>query len=158
MCRALRWCQPPQKNLSRDLQAAAHAIRVQTHVLHANTEQHIDTAFATIVWLRAGGLSNRHRSAKALRIDVSHDAPGARQRGDRGNQRLNVQGEVLLVGLGFSDDRRLFFLVLTLFVFFFLIVGVARRQQVADDSHEVNQPGGNALGRSHVGLSFTDRC
>ena len=76
--------------------------------------------------------------------------------------RLNGQGEVLLVGLGFSDDRRLFFLVLILFVLFFLviiIVGVARRQH-ADDSDEapVNQPGRNAFGRSHVGLSFTDRC
>src|SRR5215467_1880055 len=75
--------------------------------------------------------------------------------------RLNVQAEALLVGLGFSDDRRLFFLVLILFVFFFLviiIVGVARRQH-ADDSDEapVNQPGRNAFGRSHVGLSFTDR-
>ena len=44
------------ENLSRDLQAAAHAIGVQTHMLHANTESDIDTAFATIVQLRAGGL------------------------------------------------------------------------------------------------------
>jgi len=77
-------------------------------------------------------------------------------------QRLNVQGEVLLVGLGFSDDRRLFFLVIILFVFFFLIIiiGVAWRQHVADNIDEppVNQPGRNAFGWSHVGLSFTGRC
>jgi putative ABC transport system substrate-binding protein len=41
---------------SRDLQTAASALGLQFHVLHASTEGEIDTAFATLVQLRAGGL------------------------------------------------------------------------------------------------------
>jgi putative ABC transport system substrate-binding protein len=40
----------------RDGQAAARALGVQLHVLHANNERDLDTAFATLVQLRAGGL------------------------------------------------------------------------------------------------------
>jgi hypothetical protein len=75
VCRALPWagCQP-QQNLSRDLQAAAHAIGARTHVLHANTEQHVDSVFATIVWLRAGGLliaiDPRRHSASTCRTTL----------------------------------------------------------------------------------------
>jgi hypothetical protein len=57
-----------------DLQAAAHAIGVQTHVLHANTEQHVDLVFATIAWLRAGGLligiDPRRHSASTCRTTL----------------------------------------------------------------------------------------
>jgi putative ABC transport system substrate-binding protein len=41
---------------SRDAQAAAHTFGLQLHVLHASTERDLDTAFATLVQLRAGGL------------------------------------------------------------------------------------------------------
>jgi putative tryptophan/tyrosine transport system substrate-binding protein len=44
------------ENVSRDLQAAAHAIGVRMHVMHANTEQEIDSAIATVVRLQVGGL------------------------------------------------------------------------------------------------------
>ena len=69
----------------------------------------------------------------------------------------------LFIFIRFSDDCRLFFLVLILFVFFFLviiiIVGVARRKHAHDsDEAPVNQPGRSAFGWSHVGLAFTDRC
>jgi putative ABC transport system substrate-binding protein len=47
---------PVAENLSRDLQAAARAIGLRIHVLHASTERDIDTAFATLLQLRAGGL------------------------------------------------------------------------------------------------------
>ena len=41
---------------SRDLQAAARSQGVQLHVLRASTEQDFETAFASVVQLRAGGL------------------------------------------------------------------------------------------------------
>jgi putative ABC transport system substrate-binding protein len=44
------------ESLSRDLQAAAHTLGLQLNVLHASTDRDIDTIFATLVQLRAGGL------------------------------------------------------------------------------------------------------
>src|SRR5262245_6108673 len=41
---------------SRTLQAAAQALGLQLHVLHASTERDFDTVFATLVQLQAGGL------------------------------------------------------------------------------------------------------
>jgi putative ABC transport system substrate-binding protein len=41
---------------TRDLQAAAHTLGLTLHVLHASSEQEIDTAFRTLVQLRAGAL------------------------------------------------------------------------------------------------------
>jgi len=47
---------PNADSLSRSLQAAARTLGIQLHVLNASTESDIDTAFATLVQLRAGGL------------------------------------------------------------------------------------------------------
>jgi putative ABC transport system substrate-binding protein len=41
---------------SRALEAAARALGLQLHVLHASSEREIETAFATLVKLQAGGL------------------------------------------------------------------------------------------------------
>jgi putative ABC transport system substrate-binding protein len=41
---------------SKDLQDAARILGLQIHVLHASTDNDLDTAFATLVRLRAGGL------------------------------------------------------------------------------------------------------
>jgi putative ABC transport system substrate-binding protein len=41
---------------TRDLQAAARTLGLTLHVLHASSEQEIDTAFTTLVQLRAGAL------------------------------------------------------------------------------------------------------
>ncbi len=41
---------------SKDMQSAAHTVGLQVHTLHASTEREIDTAFATLVQLRAGAL------------------------------------------------------------------------------------------------------
>jgi putative ABC transport system substrate-binding protein len=41
---------------TRDLQAAARTLGLTLHVLHASTEQEIDTAFMTLAQLRAGAL------------------------------------------------------------------------------------------------------
>src|SRR5438552_4421054 len=41
---------------TRNLQAAAHALGLQLHVLHASTERDVDAVFANLIQLRAGGL------------------------------------------------------------------------------------------------------
>src|SRR5207247_962710 len=47
---------PNAENQSRNMQAAARTLDLQLHVLHASTERDVDTAFATLVQLRAGAL------------------------------------------------------------------------------------------------------
>ena len=47
---------PNLKSVSRDLQEAARIVGLPIHVLHASTEGDLDTVFATLVQLRAGGL------------------------------------------------------------------------------------------------------
>jgi putative ABC transport system substrate-binding protein len=41
---------------SKVLQAAAHTLGLELHILHASTERDFDTVFATLLQLRAGGL------------------------------------------------------------------------------------------------------
>jgi putative ABC transport system substrate-binding protein len=47
---------PLGENPMRDVQAAANTFGLQIRVLHASTERDLDTAFATLAQLRAGGL------------------------------------------------------------------------------------------------------
>jgi putative ABC transport system substrate-binding protein len=47
---------PAAETQSRDLQAAAAALGLQLHVLHASSEREFDAVFATLARLRAGGL------------------------------------------------------------------------------------------------------
>jgi putative ABC transport system substrate-binding protein len=47
---------PSSERQSRSIQAAARSLGLQLHVLHASTERDFDTAFATLVQLRAGAL------------------------------------------------------------------------------------------------------
>ena len=67
---------PNAEAQSRAMQAAARDIGLQLHVLHATTERDFDTAFATLVQLRAGALvigadvflSNRSEQLAALAL------------------------------------------------------------------------------------------
>jgi len=56
---------------TRDLQRAARTLGLQLHVLHASTERDIDTAFATLLQLRAV----RPRRSPRLAITVARSAP-----------------------------------------------------------------------------------
>jgi ABC-type uncharacterized transport system substrate-binding protein len=47
---------PNAEPQSRDMQAAARTLGLQLHVLHASIERDFDTAFATLIQLRAGAL------------------------------------------------------------------------------------------------------
>jgi putative ABC transport system substrate-binding protein len=47
---------PNAETQSRDLHAAARALGLKLHVLHASAEREFDTVFATVAQLRAGGL------------------------------------------------------------------------------------------------------
>src|SRR5262249_56569470 len=47
---------PSAETQSRDLEAAAHTLGLQLHVIHAVAERDLDTVFATLVRLRPGGL------------------------------------------------------------------------------------------------------
>jgi putative tryptophan/tyrosine transport system substrate-binding protein len=42
--------------ISKSLQSAARTLGVQLHVLHGSTDRDLDTLFASLVQLRAGGL------------------------------------------------------------------------------------------------------
>jgi len=44
------------ETLTRDMEAAAHTLQLQLHVLHASNDREIEMAFATLTQLRAGAL------------------------------------------------------------------------------------------------------
>jgi putative ABC transport system substrate-binding protein len=66
---------------SRDLQAAARSQGLQLHVLRASTEQDFETAFSSVVQLRAGGLVISSdsfffsRSAQLAKLAIRHAIP-----------------------------------------------------------------------------------
>ena len=66
---------------SRQVQATAHALGVQLHVLHATSEQDFDTLFATLTQLRARGLVISPgtffsaRSEELAALTVRHSVP-----------------------------------------------------------------------------------
>jgi ABC-type uncharacterized transport system substrate-binding protein len=47
---------PNSERQSRSIEAAAHSLGLQLHVLHASSERDLDAAFATLAQLRAGAL------------------------------------------------------------------------------------------------------
>ena len=70
---------------TRDLQAAARTLGLTLHVLHASSEQEIDTAFMTLVQVRAGALVIgtdalfNSRSEQLAVLTLRHEVPAIYQ-------------------------------------------------------------------------------
>jgi putative ABC transport system substrate-binding protein len=79
---------PTADSQLRNLQAAAGALGVQLHVLHASTERDFDSAFETLLQLRAGGLVVASdiffatRSEQIAALTVRHKVPAIHQSRD----------------------------------------------------------------------------
>jgi len=92
----------------RDLQAAAGALGLNIHVLHASNEHDFDTVFATVTRLRAGGLvigpdalfSSRSEPLAAL--SLRHAVPAIYQ-----FREFAAAGGLMSYGGSFTDGFRL---------------------------------------------------
>jgi putative ABC transport system substrate-binding protein len=95
------------ETMSRDLQAAAHTLGLQLHVLHATTDRDFDTAFANLLQLRAGALvigidsffSSHSRQLAAL--TVRHAVPAIFQ-----FREFAAAGGLVSYGGSFTDSYR----------------------------------------------------
>jgi putative tryptophan/tyrosine transport system substrate-binding protein len=73
------------ETITRELKAAARALGLELHVLHASSEREIDTAFATLVQLRAGALVIgadalfNSRSEQLAALTIRHRLPAIYQ-------------------------------------------------------------------------------
>jgi putative ABC transport system substrate-binding protein len=73
------------KTTTRELEAAARALGLEFHVLHASSEREIDTAFATLVQLRVGALVIgadalfNSRSEQLAALTIRHRVPAIYQ-------------------------------------------------------------------------------
>jgi putative ABC transport system substrate-binding protein len=72
---------PAAETIARDAQAAASALGLQLHVLHASSDRDFDTVFATVAQLRAGALVIgadpffTSRSQRLAELTVDHAVP-----------------------------------------------------------------------------------
>jgi putative ABC transport system substrate-binding protein len=98
---------PSAENQSRDLQAAAHTLGLQLHVLHASSERDLDTAFATLVQVRAGALMIGNdpffnsRSERLAAMSVRHAMPTIFQ-----NREFAAAGGLVSYGTNLADTYR----------------------------------------------------
>jgi putative tryptophan/tyrosine transport system substrate-binding protein len=73
------------ETITKELEAAARTLGVQLHVLHASSERELDTAFATLVQLRAGALVIgadalfNSRSEQLAELTIRHRVPAIYQ-------------------------------------------------------------------------------
>jgi putative ABC transport system substrate-binding protein len=76
---------PNAANQSRDLQAAAQTLGLQSHILHASSDHDLDTVFAKLTEVRAGALVIgadvffNTRSAQLAALALRHAVPAAYQ-------------------------------------------------------------------------------
>jgi putative ABC transport system substrate-binding protein len=93
---------------SQELQVAAGRLGLQLHVLNASTEQEIDTAFATLVQLRAGGLVISpdalftSRAEQLATLALRHRVPAIFQ-----YPEFTAAGGLMSYGADYRDDLRL---------------------------------------------------
>ena len=98
---------PTADSQLRDLQAAARALGLQFHVLHAGTERDFDTVFVTLLQLRAGGLVvasdgffGTHGEQLAA-LPVRHAVPAIHQSRD-----FSIAGGLISYGGNFVESHR----------------------------------------------------
>jgi putative ABC transport system substrate-binding protein len=93
---------------SREMQAAAHALGVQLHILRTNTEHDITMAFATLTKLRAGALAIGGGAFLLSRIELltaltlRHSVPSIAQDRD-----FAVAGGLMSYGGNLAESYRL---------------------------------------------------
>jgi putative ABC transport system substrate-binding protein len=91
----------------RDLRAAAAALGLQLHVLHAGNERDFDTVFASLPQLRAGGLVIAsdtffaNRSEQLAALTIRHAVPAIHQSRD-----FTVAGGLMSYGGSFVESHR----------------------------------------------------
>jgi putative ABC transport system substrate-binding protein len=99
---------PVVGSLTRDLQAAAATLGLTLHVLHASSERDFDTAFATLLQLRAGALVIVtdalfiSRSEQLAALTVRHRVPAIFQY----HEFVSAGGLMSYAGSGTEPSRR----------------------------------------------------
>ena len=99
---------PNAETLSKDAQAAARALGLQLHVLHASSERDFDTAFATVIQQRAGALVIAPdgffvaQSERLAALTVGHAVPTIFQ-----NREFAAAGGLMSYGGGDTQARLL---------------------------------------------------
>jgi putative ABC transport system substrate-binding protein len=98
---------PTADSQLRNLQAAARALGLQLHVLHASTERDLGTVFETLLRLRAGGLVIASdtffatRSEQLAALTVRHAVPAIHQSRD-----FTTAGGLMSYGGSFAESHR----------------------------------------------------
>jgi len=98
---------PTADSQIRNLQAAAHALGLQLHVLHASAVRDFDTVFATLLELRAAGLVVASdgffatHSEQLAALTVRHAVPAIHQSRD-----FSIAGGLMSYGGNFVESHR----------------------------------------------------
>jgi putative ABC transport system substrate-binding protein len=99
---------PAAEIQSTDLQTAARSLGLKLHVLHASTERDIDTVFATLLQLGAGGLVVGNdpffttRSGQLAALALRHAVPAIFQ-----YREFAAAGGLMSYGGNLTDNYRL---------------------------------------------------
>jgi ABC-type uncharacterized transport system substrate-binding protein len=98
---------PTADSQLRNLQAAARALGLQLHVLHASAERDFDTVFATLLQLRAGGLVVSSdgffatHSEQLAALTIRHAVPAIHQSRD-----FTIAGGLMSYAGSFAESHR----------------------------------------------------